>query len=160
MIKNYLPIACILISVILLSQISACTFASNEQENAEANKSFEPGIGFFMGRMQIFHEKLGISINEENVDLANFYIHELEDNIEEIEKFHAERKETQLLHSLIAPIEGIEDAIAAKDFSAAKEGYLQLTNTCNACHQAVDFEFIVVKVPTENRFVTQDFRKK
>lgn len=152
------------LALISISILTACSSVNDQENNnaiaAEDNKTFKPGIGFFMGRMQVYHEKLGHSITEENVELINFYIHELEENIEDTDKTHPGRTETKLLNTLITPIEEMEDALDKKDFAAVKEGYLQLTKSCNACHDAVGFSFISIKVPTENSFPTQDFRKK
>lgn len=164
MTKNLLTPVVILLSVIVLSKVNSCSFPGAKEDPAlssvDHRKFYQPGIGFFMGRIQTFHEKLGLSINGKNVDLANFYIHELEESIEDLTEMHEGRKETQLIHSLIPPIELIEDALESKDFVAAKDAYLQLTNSCNACHKSLDFEFIVIKTPTENRFTTQDFEKE
>jgi len=164
MTKNLLTLVVIFTSIMLLSKINSCSppAATGDQTTTHVghSKFYQPGIGFFMGRMQTFHEKLGLSIQGENVKLANFYIHELEETIEDLEEMHAGRKETQLIHSLTPPIELIEDALESKDFVAAKDAYFQLTNTCNACHGTLDYEYIIIKNPTENKFATQDFGKK
>lgn len=141
--------------------MTACTSAGDngKVENVDS-KSFKPGIGFFMGKFQTFHAKLGTSIDEENLDLVNFYIHELEENIEELEEIHTGRNEIAPLHTLFVPIESIENALAKADFVAMREGYLQLTSTCNACHEAVGYGFIKIKVADEKSFPNQDFSNK
>lgn len=134
----------------------------NVEKSAEGYNAeyFQPGIGFFMSRIQVFHEKLGLSGEHENWDLANFYIHELEETVEELEMAKKGRDELKLLFTLTQQIELIEKAVDNKDFVAFKDSYLQLTSTCNSCHVAAGYDYIVIKEPTENNFSNQDFSKK
>lgn len=51
----------------------------------------------------------------------------------------------------------VGDAIAKKDRGPFTGAYDALTEGCNACHQATNFGFNVVKRPTANTFSNQSF---
>lgn len=148
---------------LLSSLIWSCNSTENKAESFVDKNSaeyFTPGIGFFMSRIQVFHEKLGLSGEHENWDLADFYIHELEETVEELGEAKKDREELKLLFTLTQQIELIEKAVDNKDVVAFKDSFLQLTNTCNSCHVAAGFDYIVIKEPTENNFSNQDFSNK
>lgn len=120
--------------------------------------AYKPGFGDFMGSIQTHHAKLWFAGQNENWDLADFEIHELEEAIEDIQKYQAGRKESEMIGMLNAPLENIEKAIDEMDSEAFKRNFISLTNTCNKCHIAVGFEFNVVKLPETSPFSNQDFR--
>lgn len=126
-------------------------------ESKHAN-SYKPGIGDFMGTMQTHHAKLWFAGQNENWDLADFEVHELEEAIEDIQKYQAGREEVAMIEMLNAPLDSIDKAIDQKNSEAFKRNFISLTNTCNTCHIAVDFGFNVIKLPDASPFGNQDFR--
>lgn len=153
----------IALSLFLISACDAPQSVENHQANTpETNAtSFKPGFGMFMGYMQKFHEKLGLAGNNENWELANFYLHELEETVEDIEEMHPDRNETLLLSQMLpSQIELVEDAVEEKDLATFKEAYIQLTATCNSCHASTGYEFIEIQVPDKSSYPSQLFKKK
>ena len=55
---------------------------------------------------------------------------------------------------------GVNSASKNKDDAKFAEGYRQLTDACNACHQAALQTPIVIQDPKEAMFPDQDFRPK
>lgn len=156
---------------ILFAIFSLALFACNQQtDNTELlqeriNKlehkladTYKPGLGDFMSRIQTQHAKLWFAGQNENWALANFEIHEIEETLEDIEKYQAGRKEMEMIQMLDAPLDSIEKAIEQKNSEAFKRNFITLTNTCNTCHIAVDFGFNVIKIPDSSPFGNQDFR--
>jgi hypothetical protein len=162
MIKKIAALSATIGAVIAVSHLGGCTQKKedNVQHNNEKILNYKPGIGFFMGRIQAYHEKLGLSLDAQNKELADFYIHELEHNIEDMQELHEGRQEIQLMNMLTPAIEAIESALDSTNFVKAKEGYLQLTNSCNACHNSLEFDYIVIKEPNANHYTNQDFTSK
>lgn len=120
--------------------------------------TYKPGFGDFMGTIQIHHSKLWFAGKNENWELADFEVHELMEAIEDIQEFHAGRKETELLDMIISPLESVDDAIDKKDLALFTDRYNILTTTCNACHQAADHGFVVIRTPDSLPFSSQDFK--
>lgn len=80
------------------------------------------------------------------------------ENIDDIKLYETERKESRLIDMINPAIDSMNGAIQKKDSTLFKSSYVLLTNTCNNCHQAVQFEFNVVKIPGAQTFSNQDFR--
>ena len=120
--------------------------------------TYKPGFGEFMSSIQIHHNKLWFAGQNQNWKLADFEIHEIIENIDAIKKYQSERKESQEIDMLEPALDSMNAAILQKNPLAFKNSYILLTNTCNDCHRATDFEFNVVKIPDNPPFSNQDFK--
>ncbi len=152
----------ILLSFVLLAcnnEMSSTKMLQSRIDSLEVKlaNTYKPGFGDFMSSIQTHHSKLWFAGQSENWDLADFEVHELEEAIEGIQKHQAEREESQMLGILNAPLDSIEKSIEQRDPEAFKRNFIHLTNTCNKCHQAVNFGFNVVKIPTTSPFTNQEF---
>ena len=156
-----------LLILLLVFGLFACDRQSNDTEvlqnridslEVKLADTYIPGLGDFMSSMQIHQSKLWFAGKYENWDLADFEVHEIMEAIEDIQKFLSDRKESQMVGMLIPPLDSIEDAIHRKDPASFMSSYNLLTNTCNLCHQQVEFEFVVVKTPESSPFGNQDFK--
>jgi hypothetical protein len=156
---------------ILLIILSISLFACDEQtdnlkilqnridslESKLAN-TYKPGFGEFMSGIQAHHSKLWFAGQNENWKLADFEVHEIMEAIEDIQKFQTQRKESQMLGMINPALDSINNAIQQKNPAFFKRSYTLLTNTCNNCHRATNFEFNVVKIPDTQAFSNQDFK--
>ena len=120
--------------------------------------SYKPGFGEFMSSIQAHHSKLWFAGVNQNWKLADFEIHEIMEALDDIQQFQKERKESQVIGMLNPALAGMDSAIRQKDLVKFSEGFTILTNTCNDCHKAVDFEFNQVKIPETSPFTNQDFK--
>lgn len=120
--------------------------------------TYKPGFGEFMSGIQAHHSKLWFAGQNENWKLADFEVHEIMETVEDIQKFQTERKESQLIGMINPALDSINKAIQQKNPVLFKSSYILLTNTCNNCHRAAEFEFNVVKIPDTQPFSNQDFR--
>lgn len=120
--------------------------------------TYKPGFGEFMSGIQAHHSKLWFAGQNENWKLADFEVHEIMEAIEDIQIFQTERKESQMVDMIIPALDSINYAIQQRNTSLFKSSYTLLTKTCNSCHRATDFEFIVVKIPDTQPFSNQDFK--
>lgn len=157
---------------ILLIILSVSLFACDEQtdnlkilqnridslESKLAN-TYKPGFGEFMSGIQAHHSKLWFAGQNENWKLADFEVHEIMEAIEDIQKFQTQRKESQMLGMINPALDSINNAIQQKNPAFFKRSYTLLTNTCNNCHRATNFEFNVVKIPDTQAFSNQDFKR-
>jgi len=120
--------------------------------------TYKPGFGEFMSGIQAHHSKLWFAGQNENWKLADFEVHEIMEAIEDIQKFQTERKESQMIGMINPALDSINNAIQQKNPAFFKRSYTLLTNTCNNCHRATNFEFNVVKIPDTQAFSNQDFK--
>ena len=120
--------------------------------------TYKPGFGEFMSSIQIHHNKLWFAGQKQNWKLADFEIHEIIENIDAIKKYQRERKESEEIDMIEPALDSVNAAIKQEDPVAFKSSYILLTNTCNSCHRATNFEFNVVKIPDNPPFSNQDFK--
>ncbi len=116
-----------------------------------------------MGQMQKFMDKLHFAGREQNWELAGFYLHELEEQAEEIVEsgVHEDGVDVSQLTQqlLVSQIEELEEHVQMEDSAKFESGYLELVDRCNACHQTSSHGFIQIKVPELSMFKNQEYRK-
>lgn len=157
--------------ILLVSLFSICLFACNQQTDKtqvlqnridsleqKLADTYKPGFGEFMSSIQTHHSKLWFAGQNENWKLADFEVHEIMEAIEDIQKFQTERKESQMIGMINPALDSINNAIKQQNPSLFISSYILLTNTCNNCHRAANFEFNVVKIPDSQPFSNQDFK--
>jgi hypothetical protein len=127
---------------------------------SKLNNVYTPGLGDFMSSIQVHHNKLWFAGKNENWRLADFEVHEIQEAIDDIEKFQVEREETKKMGMIKPALDSIIRAIEQKSSTTFNNSYLLLTNTCNSCHQATNFEFNKVTVPDTPPFSNQVFKNQ
>jgi len=109
-----------------------------------------------MGSLQYFAHKTHLSLNAKNQALANFYAHEMEEQLEalgKIEQYHG-KKIAVLSKSMLEPsFEAFETALKKGDWDAAQQKFSTMINSCNACHQATQHGFIKVELSDKNPYL-------
>jgi hypothetical protein len=122
------------------------------------NETYKPGFGEFMTYVQAHHAKLWFAGQNGNWKLADFEIHEIIEAVDNIKKFETDRKESKLIGMISPALDTVNLAIQQKNLVFFRKSYIALTNTCNLCHRAVNFEFNIVKTPEMQSFSNQDFK--
>ncbi len=121
-------------------------------------ETYKPGFGEFMSSIQVHHNKLWFAGQNQNWKLADFEIHEIMETIEDIRKYETERKESRMTEMIIPALDSVNVAIQLKNAIRFKNSFILLTNTCNTCHRASEFEFNVVKIPDSPPFSNQEYK--
>ena len=110
------------------------------------------------------HAKLGLAGRAENWPLAAYALVEIRQVFAGIKKAQprfAGLPVAELVDAAIGqPLNAVEAAIKQQDAKKFVAAYDQLTQGCNACHQAVDHPFVVIKVPDASAFPNQDFNAR
>ena len=122
------------------------------------SQSYKPGFGEFMSNIQIHHAKLWFAGKNQNWKLADFEVNEIEENLEGIKKYCSDRSETKSIGMIDLPMDSISATIQQKNQNSFRDKYMDLTNTCNKCHQETEHEYNVIKIPDTPPFSNQDFK--
>jgi len=122
------------------------------------NGTYQSGFGEFMINIQIHHAKLWFAGVNQNWKLADFEIHEIKESLEDIQKYQSQREETKTLPIIFPPLDSVQNSINNNSLSDFKQSFILLTNTCNACHQAVKNEYNKIKIPDSPPFSNQIFK--
>lgn len=131
---------------------------------SEINELKKPDLYVLMNQLQEQVHKLRYSIDNENAELADFYIHELEEAIEAITDANVEYQGQpvgQLTQNMLVPaVELLEDALDARDWIKVREKLGVMVQSCNNCHVSTGFSSIVVLEKAESNPFNQQFLKE
>ena len=124
----------------------------------ELNNSYKPGFGEFMSSIQVHHAKLWFAGINKNWKLADFEIHEIQESLEDIQKFNNDRPESKVIGMINPAMDSVSNAIRQQSEHAFKSSFVFLTNTCNNCHKTTKHEFNVVTIPANPPISNQSFK--
>jgi hypothetical protein len=151
----------VLVLLIACSRQAGNTSKLQSQIDSLQNKlddAYKPGFGEFMSSIQVHHNKLWFAGQNQNWKLADFEIHEIQESIDDIEKYQIERQESKKIEMIKPALDSVIHAIDQENSTAFKSSFIFLTNTCNSCHKATNFEFNQVKLPDHPPFSNQVFK--
>jgi hypothetical protein len=127
----------------------------------ELPKSYFPGLGEFMGRVQVDHAKLWLAGETRNWDLAAYELGELKEVFADVQDLLPRYQNIpvgEMIDAIMtSTIAQMESSIAAKDFGKFSASFDKLTEACNSCHQAANHPYIAIRRPTQSNFSNQDF---
>jgi hypothetical protein len=127
----------------------------------ELPKSYFPGLGEFMGRIQVDHAKLWLAGEARNWDLAGYQLGELKEVFADVQDLLPRYQNVpvgEMIDALmIGTITDLEGSIATRDFSKFSASFDKLTEACNSCHQAANRPYIAIRRPAQSNFSNQDF---
>ena len=123
------------------------------------DRTYKPGLGEFMSGIQVHHAKLWFAGEAGNWALADFEMNEIQEAIEDIKTYCADRPEAALIHMINPALDSLNISIREKDIVRFKNSFNLLTGTCNSCHKATKHEFNVIQIPATPPFTNQVFQK-
>jgi len=132
--------------------------AKTDSVQKQINETYKPGFGEFMTGIQLHHAKLWFAGENQNWPLADFEMHEIQEDLGDIQKFCRDRPEVKSIGMINPAMDSVDNAIQQKDLHLFKSSFILLTNTCNNCHKATEHGFNIVTVPTGLPVVNQDFK--
>jgi len=150
-----------------LLTLTSCHEHSNQEQMIQAEidslqmqlaATYKPGFGEFMSGIQLHHAKLWFAGISNNWPLADFEIHEIEETLEDLQKFCGERPEVKSIATIIPALDSTKYSVQQKNLTLFKNSFLSLTAACNNCHKVTNHSFNVVTVPTGLPVVNQDFK--
>jgi hypothetical protein len=118
--------------------------------------SEEEGLIALMGSFQYFMHKTALSLDARNLELLKFYTHEVEENLEEAEKFgdFDGFDIGAMVKKILAPeFEKFEKHVDAKELDMADKQYDKILEACNSCHSSVDRGYIHIRRSSQNPYM-------
>jgi hypothetical protein len=147
--------------VVALTAVSAALGASCRREPAP--EPYTPGLGEIMSLQQMRHAKLWLAGQAENWELAAYELDEIGEGFDDVVTFHPTHKDSPVAlkdaipRIVTQPLNDVRAAVEKKDSRAFAEAFESLTASCNSCHQATNFGFNRVQIPTSNPYSNQVF---
>jgi hypothetical protein len=121
------------------------------------DSTYAPGLGEFMVSIQLHHAKLWFAGKNGNWELANFELGEVQEDLNDIQRYNKDRPEIKYLPMISFPLDSIRTAVDHKDPVAFNRSFIFLTNTCNNCHQVTKHGFNKIKIPETPPVTNQVF---
>jgi hypothetical protein len=114
--------------------------------------AYQPGLGDLMTMtVQPRHIKLALAGHEQNWAYAAYELHELDEAFGRAARAWPQWQSlpiTDMLRSVMKePMANLAQAIKAADAARFATAYGQLTDGCNACHQAANRGFVAIQPP-------------
>lgn len=154
--------------VVILAAAAAPPIATAQNPQAPtppaaAPQAYRPGLGDLMTMtVQPRHIKIALAGREKNWAYAKYELHELEEALQRVVQVWPRWRGLPLGGMVEAigkgPMAAVAAAIEAKDADKFATAMPQLTEGCNACHQAANVGMVVIKMPDASSFPDQDFR--
>jgi hypothetical protein len=154
-------VAAIVVAALGAGAIPLVTAAQDSQPAAP--QPYRPGLGDLMTMtVRPRHLKIALAGREKNWAYAKYELHELEEALERAVKVWPRWKGLPLGGMVDAiskgPMAAVSEAIEEKNAEKFAAAFPRLTDGCNACHQAANVGFVVIKAPDGASFPDQDFR--
>lgn len=159
----YLWIAFTLLFVFCIVLMLRLSFVSKQIEVLHADKAArastpapmkgegEIELAIVMNHIQRHANKLYFAGQNGNWPLAGFYIHELEEAMEEVAEGNIVDEGiniSKLMGAMgLPPLEVLEESVKAQSTEQFNSAYLNLVNNCNACHQSTNHPYLVIQNP-------------
>lgn len=157
-----LAIAALFTAIFTIARMNTLAerLAEAEQKQAPAHEEHLE-LAVLMGRMQRFHQKWWEAGRQGNAALAAFYLHEMEEAMEEVVEAQVLEDGVDVsahMRTFGLPIvEQLERRLKEEGVAAMHGDAQLLVNSCNACHIQCGYPFVRIQVPVSVHFPDQDF---
>lgn len=110
------------------------------------NETEVPALHILMGDMQGYLHKFTYAVENEQDELADFYLHELEeiskDIIQHIPEYDGFPVGELTSNMLLPVLEETEQAVKKQDWGKIEKHAASIIQSCNNCHSSTDHGFI------------------
>lgn len=139
------------------------TAQSAPKDQSAGLPAYQPGLGDLMTMtVQPRHIKLALAGREQNWAYAAYELHELDEAFGRAARAWPQWQSmpiTEMLRSVMKePMANLAQAIKAADAARFATAYGQLTDGCNACHQAANRGFVAIQAPQTSPYPDQNFK--
>jgi hypothetical protein len=163
--KGFLMTISIRVTALLAAAMLISPAFVAAQAPSDGPPSYRPGLGDLMTTtVQPRHIKLAFAGREKNWTYAAYELHELDEAFDRLSiqwPIWQKVRIVELVETIVRqPLYDLGQAIKEKNEAKYKVAYSQLTDACNACHEAARRSFVVIQEPKDNMFPDQDFRAR
>jgi hypothetical protein len=155
--------------IIPLSIMLAVVLATSHSKAAEPQAAsptqatpYLPSVSDLMiATIQPRHRRLWQAAQNKDWAFAGYEVGNLQGAFRRLGEAHPTENDipfTEMITSVTdTPLKALATAIDAKDETGFSKAYADLTDSCNACHQALGHGVVVIRVPSGKSASDQDF---
>lgn len=165
-IANIIAPISIIICIFLWVKISNLQDESSKAKTeATATSQPELEVAVYMGRLQLYANKLYFAGINGNKALYKFYLHEMEEAMETVADGKVVSDNGIDISANMKAfgeqsLQVLEKKIEEEGFANFKTHYTNLISSCNSCHKVSQKGMIVITEPKNPVFDNQDYSKK
>jgi len=127
----------------------------------EGEGDHEEELSTYMAHLQRHTSKLGLAIQSRNRDLAEFYLDEVSEFVEDIidnVPLHDGLEISELARTILLPSVTQTYRVMDNDaWPSIETSYKGIIDSCNQCHASTEHAFIRIVIPESNHGFHQDF---
>ena len=142
-------------------QAAPAVLADRSHEPTAHEDHEEIEIAIYMGRIQRYHQKWWAAGQAGNAELAGFYLHEMEEAMEEIATARVMDEGVDVSAHMrtygLAAVEALEKKLKEEGVAAMHADAGLLAKTCTTCHVECGHPYLRIVPPTAVHFPDQDF---
>jgi hypothetical protein len=163
--RRSILVALVAIPGVIVGAIALATVhsAAAGPEATPPATQYLPSISDLMiATIQPRHRRLWQAVQSKNWDFAAYELGNLHGAFRRVGEAHPTEQNisfpTMVASVTDQPFKELDAAIKAKDDTAFAKAYADLTDGCNACHQALNHGVVAIRVPSDKSASDQDFR--
>lgn len=146
---------------VCIGLLSACTNERAERQGHERTEKHEAELALRMSRLQRWTHKTALALDAKNAELAEFYLHEMEETIDgirgEVPVYEGYEIKRLTSDTLVPGVEALDRAVDARDWSAVQSRLQEVETACNQCHVTTDHGYVKVDLQDIRNPYIQDF---
>lgn len=123
---------------------------------AQTSQKYAPRLADIMSAVQLRHLKLSVAGQQQNWQLAAYELELVKSGLVEAVALYTNIPVSNI-EMVDGPVKALDSAISSRNGAAFGKAFQELTAGCNACHQSIGRDFIVMTVPTASPFSNQSF---
>jgi hypothetical protein len=150
------------VSIMLAVVLATSHSRAEEPQAASPTQAYLPSISDLMiATIQPRHRRLWQAVQNRDWGFAAYELGNLQGAFKRLGDAHPTENDIpfpEMITSVTdAPLKALTAAIDAKDETAFSKAYADLTDSCNACHQALGHGVVAIRAPSGKSVSDQDF---
>jgi cytochrome c556 len=154
-------VLCALVTIQCTTEQNNNNSTKASQQEVKKAKKDTPELADAMGQLQTYFHKYALAVDAKNHELATFYFHEvraaadgIKENIPGYEGYDIKKFMTLMFDPAIEPT---ETALANRNWEEVRKKTIELSDSCNSCHNATAHGFVKITPGFNNNPFNQDF---
>lgn len=148
---------------ILYTILVTVVFGACQNNTPAVEQKAEVDVLLYMNKLQLYANKAYFAAKENNKALHGFYVHEMEETMEDFSSKNVLLDGKNLSENMegfgLSAVKAYEAAIEKVGLTSVDSVYAILSNGCNSCHMVSEKPYLIIKEPTLPAFTNQDYTK-
>lgn len=151
----------VFVGIFVVVGLAACTGEGESPRGEERTEESEAELALRMSRLQRWTHKTALAAQAESPELAEFYLHEMEETINgirsEVPVYEGHEIKALTTEMLGPQVEALDQAVEGREWSTVEARLRDLETACNQCHGATEHGFVRIDLEDIRNPYIQNF---